>query len=1135
MTIEQFLKRLQARPLIFDGAMGTNIQRLELSPDDFGGHPGCNEALVLYKPQAIQQIHASFLEVGVDVVETDTFGANRVVLSEYGLEDKTYEINRTAAVIARETASAFEPQRYVAGSVGPGTKLPSLGHITYGELKQAYEPQIEGLLDGGVDLLIVETVQDPLQAKAALNAVFDTFRRKKQRVPVLVSLTVEQTGTMLLGTETAAALAVVEPFPVQGVGLNCAVGPQAMEPHVKTLARLSPFPISVIPNAGLPRTVGGKMVYDLAPEGLAQNLERFVREEGVNIVGGCCGTTPEHLQRVVEAVREIEPRQRQPRYRAAGASLFSRVSFQQEPKPLLIGERTNANGSRRFRELLLQEDWDGMVELAREQAAEGAHMLDVSVAYVGRDEVADMRHFIQHLNPVCPIPVMIDSTNPAAIRVALENLSGRAVVNSINLENGPEKAREIIALCREFGAGLVALTIDEEGMALTVERKLAVAERLVELAVTEGGLRLEDLFIDPLTFTLASGDEEYRRSALETLAAVKALKEKFPGAQVSLGVSNVSFGLKPTARKVLNSVFLHRAVEAGLDAAIVHAGKLVPYPQISEQERRLMNDLIDDNRRPDYDPLQEILRFYAGRKGAARKTVLTELPLEERLRQHIIQGRKTGLETTLEAALERYSPLEIINDHLLEGMKVVGERFGKGELQLPFVLQSAETMKAAVRYLEPRMEKKDVAPRGTMVIATVQGDVHDIGKNLVDIILSNNGYRVVNLGIKVPVETIIRKFQEEKADAIGMSGLLVKSTVVMKENLEYMNRLGITPPTILGGAALTRSYVEKELRPVFKGPLMYAKDAFDGLSFMEKVATGVLDAPPERGVTSRPAPTPIFSKEEKKKELSRVEVPVPPFWGRKGPVELPLEEVWVWLNETALVRGRWGFHKGKMKPEEYARLERERIRPALERLKAESRREGWLTPVGVYGYFSCRAEGEKLLVYRQPTDREPLVVWTFPRQKKAPYRCLTDYFRTTADEEPDVVALMAVTVGPRATERAQELYARDDYQEYLFFHGLAVETAEAAAEFLHARIRREWGIADQDATELKAIFKKGYRGCRYSFGYPACPDLQQQEGLFQLLQPEDIGLSLTEGWQLVPEQSVTALIVHHPEAGYFNT
>ncbi len=1117
--------------------MGTNLQQRDLTPDDFQGREGCNEILVRSRPDVIRELHASFLEVGCDVVETDTFGGTAVVLAEYDLADEDYALNQEAAALAKEVAADYstpEHPRFVAGSMGPGTRLPSLGHISFQDLHAAYRRQAAGLIDGGADLLIVETCQDLLQTKAALIAIFDEFETRKLRLPVIAQVTMETTGTMLLGSDMLTAIVTLAPFPVDVLGLNCATGPRDMGAHARTLSSSWDRAISVIPNAGMPRISDGRTVYDLTPEELANHLYHFAADLGVNVVGGCCGTTPEHLKAVVNKVGGLEPRRRTPRLEPSASSLYATAAFDTDPKPLIIGERTNANGSRRFREYLLAGDLDGMLSVARDQVQEQAHLLDVSTAYVGRDEVKDLGRFAFLLNTGCTIPIMIDSTEPLAIEAALQSLAGKCIINSINLEDGEERAAQILGLCRRYGAGVVALTIDEEGMARTAGRKVAIAHRLYDLAVNRHGLPPEDIFFDALTFTLGSGDEELRRAAVETLEALRRIKAELPGVHTLLGVSNISFGLRPLIRHRLNSVFLHHAIEAGLDAAIVHAGKIRPLYQIPGQERHLLEDLVFDRRKEGYDPLTAVLEYYQTHKTEkADPSDLAKLPVEERLKKRIVDANRIDLEEDLDEALTTTTALDIINTILLEGMQTVGELFASGEMQLPFVLQSAETMRAAVTYLEPYMEKVSPAGRGKLVIATVKGDVHDIGKNLVDIILTNNGYRVTNLGIKQPIEAIIESYERERADAIGMSGLLVKSTVVMKENLEVLNERGLSPPVLLGGAALNRRYVEKDLRQTYRGQVHYARDAFEGLRLMNQILSVEVPAQANRQsgrTTTRQRPRIT----RRRKEIKPVEPPVPPFWGSRVVTDIPLSMVVPYINRVALFRGQWGVKKRGKTGDEYNRLVREVLEPTLQRLVRRAEQEQLLQPAVVYGYFPCNSEGDAVHVYVSPEETTPLLTIDFPRQAEEKGRSIADFFWPVDSGRKDVLAVHLVTVGARATEETRRLFKADEYSEYLYFHGLAVEAAEALAEYWHGEIRRELGIDGDDGPDIPSLFRQRYRGSRYSFGYPACPRLEDQAHVFTLLKPERIGVSLTEGWQLVPEQSTSAIIVHHPAAKYFS-
>ena len=1165
-----FARLLEQKIILFDGATGTHIQAQNLNADDFGGEQfnGCNEYLVVTKPSAVENVHRDYLEAGADVVETDSFGGTSIVLAEYGLGERAYELNKRAAQIARRVAVDFataDRPRFVAGSMGPTTKLPSLGHIPFDAMAQAYGEQARGLVEGGADLLCVETCQDLLQAKAALAGVFDYFGEARRRVPVIVSVTVESTGTMLLGTEIAAALVALEPFDVDVIGMNCATGPKEMSEHVRVLCSGSPRPVFVMPNAGMPENVGGRAHYHLTPEELVRYLSHFVTDLGVSVVGGCCGTTPAHIRALAAAVGGLAPKRRAVDFVPSAASLYQPVPLHIDPPPVLVGERTNANGSRQFRELLAAEDWEGIVAMGRGAAKEGAHMVDVCAAYVGRDEAKDMKEIITRFNTQVTLPLVIDSTEAPVIEEALKRIAGRAVINSINLEDGEERLKKVLPLCRRYGAAVIALTIDEQGMAKTAERKLAVARRIYDIATGRFAMRPGDLIFDALTFTLGSGDEEFRRAGAETLEAIRLIKKELPGVRTLLGVSNISFGLAPAARHPLNSVFLHYAIEAGLDMAIVHAARIMPLYRIDEEGRELCRALVFDERRfsadggegrtVTWDPLAALMAHYSGAKEAKAAPATAAATVEERLRRRIVDGDRAGLQQDLDEALKSYPALEVINTILLDGMKTVGELFGSGQMQLPFVLQSAEVMKAAVAYLEKFMSKSAASSRGVLVLATVKGDVHDIGKNLVDIILTNNGYRVINLGIKVPIEAMLRAAEEHRADAIGMSGLLVKSTLVMKENLEVMNEQSIALPVILGGAALTRRYVEQDLRSVYRGTVMYAGDAFDGLRYMEQIASGTLasreSAPPgddgeealtgteakiamaAKAVTQSPPVEPAGVAGLVRSRVSTdVPVPVPPFLGTRVAEDVPLQDVFSFVNEVALVRGQWQVRRGALTEEAYAALLKEKIAPVLGALKERIIRERLLRPAVVYGYFPCQSDGDDLIVYDE-AESAVRARFTFPRQKGDRRLCLADFFSSVASGRMDVVAFQLVTMGRKAAEESARLFSSGDYRDYLYFHGMSVECAEALAELWHRNVRRELGIAGKDAPEIRRLFSQGYQGSRYSFGYPACPNLEDQTKLFELLDAERIGVRLTDEYSLDPEQSTNAIIVHHPEARYF--
>lgn len=1153
------LRRLQQGVLLFDGAMGTMIQAANLSLDDFVGLEGCNEILVETRPEVIAGIHEAYYQAGADVVETDTFGGLPFVLAEFGLGERAFELNRMGAAVARGVAdrlSTRERPRFVSGSVGPGTKLVTLGHVSPDELYEGYKIYCGGLIAGGADCLNIETCQDLLQVKLAVLAARDAMQEQGREVPIFCTVTIETTGTMLVGSDVMAALTVLESLPVDVVGLNCATGPDLMQESVRHLGRHSTRQVMVMPNAGLPRNVGGVATYDLTPAELARFQAMFVKDWGVGVVGGCCGTTPAHVRAIAEAVRGLRPTDRPVDYQPQVASLFHSVPLDQDTGPLLVGERTNANGSRKFKELMLAGDVEGMVAMAKEQVHEGAHVLDVCTAYVGRDETADMVGLLQAMVTKVTAPVMIDSTQLDVVEAALKVTPGRAIINSINLEDGEDKADRLCQLAVRYGAMFVALTIDEEGMAKTAERKLAVARRIHDIVVDRHGMRPADLIFDPLTFTIGSGDEASRDAGLQTLKGIELIKRELPGVRTILGLSNISFGLDPYPRQILNSVYMHEALQHGLDAAIVHASKIVPIHKLDEADRQVTQDLIYDRRREGYDPLFAFIERFAGSKRVdmGGKQDEMSLPVEERLKNRIVDGNKINISKHLDEALQKYKPLEIINDILLDGMKVVGDLFGRGEMQLPFVLQSAEAMKAAVGYLEPFMEKVAGEAKGVMVLATVRGDVHDIGKNLVDIVVSNNGYRVVNLGIKVPVEQILEAAREHKADAVGMSGLLVKSTVVMKENLELMSQRQIAVPVICGGAALNRAYVEEDLRAAYtSGPVYYGADAFSGLHIMDEL-TGrakvkTLTAPPAADDNKRVVSHRRMTRADREKMLQHAfteyadsgvapapAVPTPPFWGAQvvGPDELDLGTVLQYVNKKALFRLQWQYRQGKRSTEDYQKFVAEFVEPRFKEWVQRVRREKTLQPRVVYGWWPCWSERNTLVVL-DPADRSTeLCRFDFPRQPGGRRLCLSDFFRARAAGEPDVVGFSLVTMGAVATKESERLFQENRYDEYLHFHGLSVEGAEALAEYWHKRMRQQLGIAEHDATDIDELFKQRYQGSRYSFGYPACPNLEDQEKLLRLLEGSRIGVSLSEEFQLVPEQSTSAVVCHHPAAKYFN-
>ena len=1165
----RFLDEVRERVLVFDGAMGTSIHRRELSLSDYDGHENCVDVVTLTRPDVVLDIHRAFLSVGCDAVSTNTFGANKVVLGEFGIAQKSTEMNRSAAQIARQACDEFQRPnrpRFVVGSMGPGTRLPSLGQSTWEELVDSYTEQARGLLEGGVDVILAETCQDLLQAKSAIVAALDAMSAVGRQVPLLCTVTMETTGTMLLGTELTAAVAAIEAYNhVVGIGLNCATGPQEMSEHVRFLGGHCDRLLIVQPNAGLPQLVNGKPHYTLTPRELTRWLKEFVETDNVNIVGGCCGTTPEHLAAVVDAFGSRRPAVRRVKTEPMVASLYQAVALRQEGAVLAIGERTNANGSKKFRELLAAGDVDGMVQMAREQVRHGSHLLDVCTAYVGRDESADMTTLLKRLATDVTAPLVIDSTEVPVIEAALKFAGGKCVINSINLEDGEDRLDRVCRLARRFGAAVIALTIDEQGMAKTRERKVDVARRIFDLATRRHGIRPSDLIFDPLTFTIATGNEDDRRLGLETLDAISDIKTACPGVHTLLGLSNISFGLKPPARRVLNSVFLHHARERGLDAAILHVSGIIPLYRIDEEHRRIAEDLIFDRRREGYDPLMSLLKAFESVETLDPQAEETPKSIEDRLKLRVINGERAGLEEDLDEAMLTYRPLDIVNDILLDGMKTVGDLFGAGQMQLPFVLQSAESMKAAVKHLEPFMEKNAQGGKGSIVLATVRGDVHDIGKNLVDIILTNNGYTVYNLGIKQPIVAIIDAFEQHRADAIGMSGLLVKSTVVMRENLAVLNERGIDPPVILGGAALTRKYVEQDLRPEYKGALHYAKDAFAGLHLMNQIvntrsergtAASLSDQPralaratqavsqdsriPDETQRSTVADlhdeaVQRFGYSPPQSNISRDEaVPHPPFWGRRVVERIDPRAALAYLNENMLFQVQWGYRKNRRSPEEFDRYVNDEVRPLLRQLLEVCERESILRLQAVYGFWPAQSDGDSLIIF-DPDDRDrQLAVFEFPRMGKPPYWCLSDFFKPVSSGVFDVAAFSVVTAGKRVSEVARQWFAEDRYQDYLRLHGLGVEMAESLAEYIHKQIRVEWGIADNDAREKQLVFKQHYQGSRYSFGYPACPRLEDQVKLWPLLQPARIDVTLSEEFQLEPEQTTTALITHHRQAKYFN-
>jgi 5-methyltetrahydrofolate--homocysteine methyltransferase len=1149
--------------VVYDGAMGTNIQFRNPSPDDFWGKEGCNELLVLSRPDIIKDIHAAFYNVGCDVVETNTFGATRIVLAEYGLQDKVEELNRAAVKIAREVAhdlSTSDRPRFVAGSVGPTTKLPSLGHISFDDMTAAFFEQMVALIEGGVDVLLIETSQDILQTKSALVAAFDARKKTGKNVPIQVQVTLEATGTMLLGTEIGAAVTTLEVFDVDAIGLNCATGPAEMNDAVRYLSLNSPKHISVLPNAGLPQNEGGRAVYKLTPDELAAYHKHFVQDYGVRIVGGCCGTTPEHLKAVVEAVSGLEPARREVKTTAAAASAYTSVPLDLEPKPLIVAEEMNTTTRlEHFRNLVRGHNYDGILTLAKKLVSEGSHMLDLCCAIVGEDEKGYMSSVLEKIATRVPAPILVDSTEADVVEEALKRIPGKAIINSINLEDGEKRTSKVLPMAKRYGAAVIALTIDEDGMALTADKKVAIAKRIFDLAVNKYGMRPQDLIFDALTLPISTGQEDYRTAGIETLAAVKRIKQELPEVKTLLGVSNISFGLNAYARRVLNSVFMHEAVDNGLDIAIVNYSKIYPLYKIPEVEVELARKLIYFDT-SDGDPLQNYMAHFdklKGQKDAVQTAHVDTLSIEDKLKFCIIQGEKSvgegankrELPQLLEDALKSYTPLELINTVLLDGMRTVGDLFGARKMQLPSVLDSASVMKAAVAYLEPKMEKVEGSQKGTLVLATVKGDVHDIGKNLVDIILSNNGYKVVNLGIKQPANTIIDAALEHKADAIGLSGLLVKSTLEMKYVIQDLELKGLKFPVICGGAALTRKYVEDDLRKEYSSAVFYADDAFSGLHYMEAlageerekaIAEGRVVKEFARAATATDGDS--GSTTPSKAVQHAPDIPQPPFWGVRVRRDFDLRTVFQYINETALFKNQWQLKTASQ--QDYGRLVEEKYRPILRALEEEVMSAGWFEPKVVYGFFPCQSEGNDVIIY-EPKDglrsggEAPAVLkeiqrFTFPRQREGRRLSISDYLLPTNSGRLDVIGLSVVTIGDRASHETQKLFEAGEYTKYLYLHGLSVETAEALAEYMHKVVRHEMGIGADDSDRIGDLFHQKYRGSRYSFGYPACPNLEDQAKLFALLKPEEtIGVRLTTGYLLEPEQSTSAIIIHHPGAKYF--
>ncbi len=1187
-----FLKRLYSKnksAIVFDGATGTSFQKLELGPEDFGGvkYEGCNEILNRTRPDVVSQVHQEYLEAGCDVIETNTFGANSIVLSEYELEAEVYELNKLSALIASKIAKEFSTElkpRFVAGSIGPTTKLPTLGHISFTELKSSYLEQAKALIDGSVDLFIIETCQDVLQIKSALCAVLEAMSDKDVKIPIMISVTIETTGAMLIGTDISAVLTILEPFPIDILGLNCATGPEQMKSHIKYLSENSPFAISCIPNAGLPENIGGKAHYRLTPLELRMQLMHFIQDLGVRVIGGCCGTTPEHIAQLSDLVSEIQPNIRPTRMSSDPSTRFSRHNFEpslasiycsttyyQDKSFLIVGERLNASGSKKVRELLNNNDWDALVRIAKQQVNENAHVLDINLDYVGRDGVRDMKELVSRLVTNVNLPLMIDSTESEKMESGLMVSGGKGIINSTNYEDGQERFLRVLNLAKTYGAGIVIGTIDEEGMARTAIKKFEIVRRAYDEAISLG-IPPYELFYDPLALPISTGLEEDRRNALETLEAIKLIKSTYPEVHIILGISNVSFGLTPSARIALNSVFLNECIKAGLDSAIVSPSKILPLSKIPDEHRTVCLDLINDARKiskdiTEYDPLTSLTTIFEGVKSnnsSSSHSSYNTLSIEKRLVQHIIDGERIELVENLELALKTYKPLEIINNYLLEGMKVVGELFGSGEMQLPFVLQSAQTMKYAVGYLEPYMEKieGEVISKGKFLIATVKGDVHDIGKNLVDIILSNNGYDVINLGIKQDVDSIIKAQKEHQADCIAMSGLLVKSTAFMKENLHAFNSAGISVPVILGGAALTPKFVHNDCNLVYSGVVIYGKDAFTDLNFMDLYMTNKrsgkwqdISGFTESSYNHKFNINTINDKESLSQNNTVPESPsqldnlkrsdavpqeiaiTPPFIGTRilNTQHIQLNDLIKFLDKKALFVGQWQMKKSKsMTNKEYDDYLANKAEPVLQTWLDKIKSDSLLEPSAIYGYFPCASEGNSLHIFNDDAVNI-LGTFDFPRQRAGNRYCIADFYRSIdSNRATDFIPMQAVTMGSKASDYAQQLFKQNNYADYLYFHGLSVQLSEALAEYCHALIRSETGFRDSQGFSLRDVLAQRYRGCRYSFGYPACPNVADNKHQLNWLDAERIGLRMDESQQLFPEQSTTAIVALHSKAKYFS-
>jgi len=1148
VKVDKFVDFCKNNTLLFDGAMGTQIQQRNPEQSLFGGHDGFNEYLNITAPKIIEDIHYDYLKAGANAFETNTFGANIIVMAEYGIgtAEKVYEISKKGAEIGRNAIKRFSAEKpgtyFVAGSIGPSTKLPSLGHISFKEMSAAYMPQIEGMMDGGADILIIETCQDILQVKCLIYTITEAFLKKGYMLPVMVSITLQQNGSMLVGTDLSAIVAALEDYEiVTSIGFNCALGPFEMEKHIEDLCRITKKMVSAMPNAGLPENIDGKLAYRLTPADFAGFISRFVSKYGVNIAGGCCGTTPAHIEMAGKELAKTKKAMRTAECAPQVSSLYTAWTLKQEPKPFIIGERTNANGSKAFRDLLLKDDFDGMLSIAKNQQNGGAHAIDLCVAYVGRDEKRDMHEVSKRFATAVNLPLVIDSTDPEVIEIALSNHGGKCIINSINLEDGGKKLAQVVTMAKKYNAALIALTIDENGMAKTCAEKLRIAARIHDICVKEYGIPAHDLIFDALTFTIGSGDETLREAGMETINAIRAIKEKFPEVMTSLGISNVSFGLKASVRSALNTIFLKHCIGAGLDMAIINPSGFLPFHKISKEDLAAIENLIFNKWDEGSDPLLSLLKYFDAKtatpesEAAAAVEKARKMNDDELLASRVIDGDKKGLEEIIDRILKLKKPLEIINGPLIAAMKKVGELFGAGIMQLPFVLQSAEVMKAAVLALEKHMEKTEYSKLGKMVLATVSGDVHDIGKNLVDIILTNNGFEVFNIGIKVPVEEMIKACAEKKCNIIGMSGLLVRSTQIMRDNLLELERRGLKYDVILGGAALTRKYVEQDLARLYSGRVFYAEDAFEGLTIMKKIAEGSDMSAGEKNISSaKPVNAmPAVQVETPQKIELFTEVPKVPFFGRKMIRGVDPAEIYPLLNKTTLFRGQWQYKRARMKKEDFDKMIADVVEPVFEDIKKKCREEKTFSLDCVYGYYPCASENDSIILFDPENNKKVIGRFDLTRQKFAGGLCISDFILPKTHGKMDVIGMVVVTVGHKVGEMIKKLFTENHYKNYLHLHGLSVEMAESFTEYMHLVMRKEMGILEEKPVDIQGMITQKYRGSRYSFGYPACPDMNSQKVMFDILKPEDIGVTLTEELEMVPEQSTSAIVIHHPQAKYF--